>query len=680
MRFFKYCIVIFLLPAMASTAVAQNGCEIKGVKGQTPASAILVCSNDIFIRDTVPDCLNYPIPAPGCRIVGIGDYKDKNPFWFTFTCYASGTLEFLIDPNDPTDDYNWQFYDITGHGASEIYSDGALVREANWSGSTGKTGASTSGANARECESSPNDNVPTFSKPPDIIEGHTYLLLVSHYYDGTQSGFKLSFKGGSASITNPAIPGLQKAAVNCDGTQVGIKLTKKMNCATIASDGSDFEIVGLSGVINAAGGIECSIRYNTDSAFINLNNPLPPGNYTLSVKKGSDNNTLLDNCGNAIDPGNAVGFTVFAKQPVALDSMVTPSCAPTTLQLVFQKNIRCSSVAADGSDFTIDGPYPVTVTGAKSKCINDLSDGIELQLAEPILHEGTYTLTLSKGTDGNAITDPCNLETPAGATINFNIHEAVSADFNYRVKEGCRYDTVQYFNALENAQKSWNWQFDNSSSTEQNPAVIYNSFGYKTTRLIVNNGACSDTAVADLLLDHDILKAAFNMPSILCPADLAYFKDTSTGNITSWRWRFGNGISSNLQNPPPQVYPTIGSDYLQPVQLIIQNDKACFDTATQFLKVLNNCYIAVPSAFSPNNDGRNDYLYPLNAYKTINLDFKIFNRNGQLLFSTTDWTQKWDGTYNHEEQPPGTYTWFLQYTSTETGKMIFQKGTTVLIR
>ena len=672
---------ILLLSSTANATLAQSSCEIAGLKGQTPASAILVCSATEFIQDTVPDCLNYPIPAPGCRIVGIGDYKDKNPFWFTFTCYSSGSLEFLIEPKNPDDDYNWQFYDITGHGASEIYSDGALVREANWSGSTGKTGASNSGVNTKECASAPGDNVPTFSKPPNIIEGHTYLLLVSHFYDGTQSGFKLSFKGGSASITNPATPALLKATINCDGTRVGVKLTKKMNCATIAADGSDFEIQGLNGAINAALGDGCSISYNTDSVIINLKNPLLPGSYTLTVKKGIDNNTLLDNCGNEIEPGNFTIFSAVARQPAALDSITTPSCAPNTLQLVFQKNIRCSSVAADGSDFKITGPYPVTAMAAKGKCINDLTNVIELQLEATMLHEGTYNVTLVKGTDGNTITDECGLEALAGGVIPFHIKDTVNANFNYQISKGCRYDTAHYFNTSANGKTNWNWQFDSSSSSSnQNPTVVYNSFGNKTTQLIVSNGFCSDTAEVNFFLFHDSLRAAFNMPSVYCPDDLAYFKDSSSGNIVSWYWQFGNSVTSRLQDPPPQVYTAAGSDVLIPVQLIVQNDKACHDTAIQYLKVLNSCYIAVPSAFTPNNDGLNDYLYPLNAYKTFDLEFKIFNRNGQLLFFTTDWKTKWDGRYKDDEQPPGVYAWLLHYSSTETGETVFKKGSVVLIR
>jgi gliding motility-associated-like protein len=116
------------------------------------------------------------------------------------------------------------------------------------------------------------------------------------------------------------------------------------------------------------------------------------------------------------------------------------------------------------------------------------------------------------------------------------------------------------------------------------------------------------------------------------------------------------------------------------VQLIVESNKRCYDTAVKFIKVLNNCYIAVPTAFTPNHDGKNDYLYPLNAYKATGLEFRVFNKYGQQLFETKDWTRKWDGSFNGFEQPSGVYVWMLQFTNSDTGKKVFQKGTTVLIR
>ena len=681
MRLTKHCIALLVFLLIVNTALTQVGCSVNGVLGQTPASAFPVCATSEFIQDSVPICENFPIPAPGCRLIGIGDYKDKNPFWYTFTCYGSGDLGFIINPKNPEDNYDWQFYDITGHGASEIYSDGALVRGANWSGSPGLTGASSSGQNVMECASGPEDHEPTFSKMPNLIEGHTYLLLISHHDDGTQSGFKLSFKGGTAVITNPATPAFFSANANCDGTQIRLKLTKKMTCKSIAPDGSDFEIQGLSGAINSAVGVGCSGAFSTDSVIVNLSSALSPGSFSLVAKSGGDGNVLLDNCGNELAVGKSIAFTALSRLPVALDSITPLTCAPVLLQLAFQKNISCSSIASNGSDFKITGPYPVTIVTAKGNCSNGLSNTIELQLAQPMVHEGRYTLTLLSGTDGNSITDECTLETPAGTTLDFDIKDTVNAAFTYQLKQGCRSDTVIYFSNLENGKKNWNWQFDSTKiSGEQNPVRVYNTFGDKTTQLITGNGFCSDTAVVNFYLDHDSLRADFTMPAEYCPNELAYFSDSSTGSLSGWNWHFGNGFTSTLQIPPPQFYSPTNADRLFPVQLIVQNNKNCYDTTIKYLKVLNNCYIAVPTAFTPNGDGRNDYLFPLNAYRTANLEFKIFNKFGQQLFTTKDRTNKWDGTCNGSSQPPGVYVWFLQYTNTDTGKTVFEKGTTVLIR
>ena len=97
------------------------------------------------------------------------------------------------------------------------------------------------------------------------------------------------------------------------------------------------------------------------------------------------------------------------------------------------------------------------------------------------------------------------------------------------------------------------------------------------------------------------------------------------------------------------------------------------------MKVVDNCYIAVPTAFTPNGDGVNDYLYPMNAYKATQLLFRVFNRNGQLVFETRDWTKKWDGTFRGNPQTSNVYVWELSYTDA-TGKRIFLKGPALLIR
>jgi gliding motility-associated-like protein len=176
------------------------------------------------------------------------------------------------------------------------------------------------------------------------------------------------------------------------------------------------------------------------------------------------------------------------------------------------------------------------------------------------------------------------------------------------------------------------------------------------------------------------VNAAFTAPKFVCPLDTAFFTDSSTGPVTGWSWDFGNGITSNIQAPPYQFYTSGTGLKKYTVIQTVYAANGCSDTAMHEIVVPNNCYIAVPNAFTPNGDGLNDYLYPLNAYKAIDLDFKVYNRYGQLIWQTRDWTQKWDGRINGNPQGSGTYVWHLVYTDPGKGKKIDLKGNTVLIR
>ena len=79
---------------------------------------------------------------------------------------------------------------------------------------------------------------------------------------------------------------------------------------------------------------------------------------------------------------------------------------------------------------------------------------------------------------------------------------------------------------------------------------------------------------------------------------------------------------------------------------------------------VENC-LWMPSAFTPNNDGLNDFFGPGNNYcqpDFQSFNFLIFNRWGQKVFQTNDPGEKWDGTYNGKLAETGTYYYILQYT------------------
>src|ERR1035437_2554869 len=88
--------------------------------GQNPSTAFPVCGGTVFSQNTVPICGIGTIPTP-CTGDGV-TYQDKNPFWYKFTCYSSGSFSFVITPNDLNDDYDWQLFDVTGHNPNNVYS------------------------------------------------------------------------------------------------------------------------------------------------------------------------------------------------------------------------------------------------------------------------------------------------------------------------------------------------------------------------------------------------------------------------------------------------------------------------------------------------------------------------------------------------------------------------------
>ena len=671
----KKILIYVLLFFLSRNSFSQTVCN--GL-GQNPQTAFPVCGTDTFKMASVPICGDRLVPGP-CTASQV---TDKNPYWYKFTCFSAGTLGFLIKPNTFSDDYDWQLFDVTNRNPEDIYTDASLFVSCNWSGEPGNTGASAVGTLTSVCGSTgTGPALPLFSKMPSLLLGHNYLLLISHFSD-SQSGYSLSFGGGSSNITDPIIPNLLKARAACDGSSISVKLNKKMKCSSLAANGSDFSISPAIAPIISAVGIGCSTGFDMDSVVLSLGGIVPPGNYTIRIETGTDGNNLLDNCDRGFPIGQSLPVTVYPLTPTPMDSISKIACAPAVLELVFKDPMFCNSIAADGSDFIITGTHPVSIVGAAGVCSeNGLSQLVSVSLSAPIQQAGTFQIKLKNGTDGNTIINECGVPTIAGAMLQFITSDTVSADFTTKIRLGCLTDTIDYFHDGKNGVNSWNWSFDNNlSSTLKATTVIFSTYGQKPATLIVSNGTCLDTSSSSITLISNKVIAAFESTAVVCPGDPALFTDKSTGPLTSWEWDFGNGNISLLSSPPLQSYPSSNSIKNISVQLIVKNIAGCPDTVIKTIQVIGNCYIAVPKAFSPNNDGLNDFLYPTNAYKAKDLLFKVFNRFGQLIFETKNWNIKWDGTYKGYPQDPGTFVWTLQYINIDTGKRIELKGSTVLIR
>jgi gliding motility-associated-like protein len=115
-------------------------------------------------------------------------------------------------------------------------------------------------------------------------------------------------------------------------------------------------------------------------------------------------------------------------------------------------------------------------------------------------------------------------------------------------------------------------------------------------------------------------------------------------------------------------------------KVVGKSEAGCLDSAWISIRLFKTApSIFVPTAFTPNQDGRNDLLRPIAAGMSSINYFSIYNRWGQLVFTTTTNGHGWDGRVNGVPQGSGTYVWMARATDYH-GNTWFDKGTVTLIR
>jgi gliding motility-associated-like protein len=113
--------------------------------------------------------------------------------------------------------------------------------------------------------------------------------------------------------------------------------------------------------------------------------------------------------------------------------------------------------------------------------------------------------------------------------------------------------------------------------------------------------------------------------------------------------------------------------------IAISTNTGCTTVDTQLVKIIEKVEIFVPTAFTPNKDGRNDHLRPILIGLRDLRYFRIFNRWGQVLYDTQKPDPGWNGIFKGVEQPTQTVVWMLEGVGID-GNLYRQKGTTVLLR
>lgn len=144
-------------------------------------------------------------------------------------------------------------------------------------------------------------------------------------------------------------------------------------------------------------------------------------------------------------------------------------------------------------------------------------------------------------------------------------------------------------------------------------------------------------------------------------------------------WTPSTGLNHNNIANPVGIYN--GNFDSIRYKVLVNNQAGCVDSAFVSVRIFRtNPQIFVPTAFTPNGDGLNDYVRPI-AVGISKMDyFRIYNRWGQLVYSSEDLESKgWDGKIGGKDQATAVFVWLVRGTD-YTGKVVFAKGTVALIR
>ena len=148
---------------------------------------------------------------------------------------------------------------------------------------------------------------------------------------------------------------------------------------------------------------------------------------------------------------------------------------------------------------------------------------------------------------------------------------------------------------------------------------------------------------------------------------------TITGNIAGFTWTPATGIE-DAGSVTPVVKPVGTTDYT----LSVVTTDGCKASATEEVEVFYD--VRLPAAFTPNGDGHNDIFRVPPSIPVIIRRFAVYNRQGEMVFYTTNVAQGWDGTYRGHPQPTDTYVWFVEYNDPVTKAVGEKQGTVVLVR
>jgi gliding motility-associated-like protein len=216
----------------------------------------------------------------------------------------------------------------------------------------------------------------------------------------------------------------------------------------------------------------------------------------------------------------------------------------------------------------------------------------------------------------------------------------------------------------------WGPNYNIYDTLVYNPQVFPDkTFNYK---VVIGNNCFSDTSSVDVYVD--------TLPKIFKTKDTQLFRGQSIdleakASGILFEWSPKEGISNPFV-PKITIEPLENTIY----HISVKDGNQCEGKDSVIVSVYGKDVLLVPTGFTPNGDGINDYFHVLkylNVKKFNHLE--VYNRWGQVVFNAKNIESKWDGNIGNDQCPAGSYIWSSEVINHE-GQKIKLTGSVELIR
>jgi gliding motility-associated-like protein len=297
---------------------------------------------------------------------------------------------------------------------------------------------------------------------------------------------------------------------------------------------------------------------------------------------------------------------------------------------------------------------------------------------------GVFNATLTVTSNNGCIND---------TTLSVTVNPNPEANFVGLNLEGCSPICPEIVSTSSIASPSsiaeFEWRLENT--------VVQNGPSGSYGECIENNSGSTDSydlelkvtsseGCVDTFMEPDFIKvfhnpiANFNFTPVepdVMNTEVSFLNSTAFADLYDWDFYFVG--SSTLINPIID-FPAEADDY--DVRLVATTDEGCSDTTRAIVTIKDRIVFYVPNTFTPDGDATNNTFQPIftSGFEPRDINLLIFNRWGEIVYESNNIDEGWDGNYQNQAVPEGTYIWKIEFTETMSDKRHIETGHVNVLR